>query len=241
MSEQPLTPTPQSPVTPAPEAAAITNPPATPPTSVVGDAGAWKEYVNDDTKSVEENAAAKTAHDATKPAAAPAATPVAPLDFAKDIKLPDGFEVDEGAAKEFSEIINDSALTPAARAQKLIDLQAKTFTSIAEARNTAWDDLQKDWAGKVQSDPVIGGEKLATVSAGIGRLIDTIGASISPTAAREFREVMNLTGAGNHPAVVHFMNVFATKLNEGGPITPPAPPPEQKSAAEVLFPSMAKK
>lgn len=163
---------------------------------------------------------------------------MAPLDFAKDIKLADGFTIDDAAAKEFTEIMNDAALTPQARAQKLVDLQTKLAAEGAESATKAWDTLQDDWKAKTMADPDVGGTKNAKVMTDIGALIDSTGKLFSASASTEFRQVMDLTGAGNHPIVVKYLNYFASKLNEGGPVKGDPVPVSEQSAAKVLFPSM---
>ena len=161
MTTEPLPASPATTTTPTPTPATPASPAApAAPTSLVGTPAApaaeWKEYVPDPAKSEADNATAKAAHDATKPAA-PATAPdpkaVAPIDFSKDIKLPEGFVADEALSKEFTDVINDDKLSRAERAQKLIDLQAKAMASLSEAGKTAWNTLQTDWQAKVQADP----------------------------------------------------------------------------------------
>jgi len=185
--------------------------------------------VPDPAKSEADNATAKAAHDATKPAA-PAAAPdpkaVAPIDFSKDIKLPEGFVADEALSKEFTDVINDDKLSRAERAQKLIDLQAKAMASLSEAGKTAWNTLQTDWQAKVQADPDVGGAKLPSVLQNISTLLDNYG-------TRELREVFTLTGAGNNVEMVKFLNKIAAKLNEGGPVS--GAPPNTAPGAKNLY------
>jgi hypothetical protein len=188
--------------------------------------------VPDPAKSEEENAAAKAAHDATKPAPAtdPAANAAltAPLDF-KTLTIPEGFQVDEALAARFTEVVNDDKLSRAERAQKLIDLQAELMTGLSEKGKTAWDDLQQDWKTKVQSDSEIGGAKLPTVLQDIGSILDQYGTP-------ELREVFTLTGAGNHPAMVKFLYKIAGKLKEGSPVSG-APAAQPGGDAKTLYPN----
>lgn len=195
----------------------------------------WKEFVPDATKTADENAAAKTAHDATKPAPV-AETPeaklareaaIAPLDF-KNIKVPEGFTVDEAVSKEFTDIVNDDKLSRADRAQRLIDLQAKFFSDVATKRNEAWNTMQTDWQAKVQADPEIGGAKLPGNLNAISNLLTTYG---SP----ELREVFTFTGAGNHVEMVKFLTKIAAKLGEGGPVS--GSPGDKDGGSKVLYPN----
>jgi len=247
------TPSPAPTPTPTPANPALTTPPQpnpspaptpTPeaPKSIIGGSAApeWKEYVPDPAKSDEENAAAKTAHDATKPPAPepvkpPAAAELTPIDFSKDVKLPEGFTVNETQSKEFTDIVNDHSLSRAQMAQKLVDLQAKSITelttALSEKGKTDWDKVQTDWRKQCQQDPVIGGDKLPATEAAIGRLLDTFG-------DREARAAFDLTGAGNHPAIVRMLTKIGAKLNEPAPPPPPNPGNTEADAARKMFPTM---
>lgn len=168
-----------------------------------------------------------------KPAETPPAAEFTPV-AATDIKLPDGVTVDEPTMTSFLEIVNDQKLTPAERSQKLVDLQVSALQKASEAGSQAWADMQTQWQTEVKSDKDLGGANLQTTLDGIAKLVEAYG---SP----ELVNVMNITGAGNNIHVIRFVNKIAAKLNEGGPIAPGAPASVPQSAAERLFPSMAKK
>lgn len=149
------------------------------------------------------------------------------------LKFPEGLTVDEDMSKSFLEVMNDAALSPADRAQKLVDLQASLATKMAEETQKAWDTMQTEWQNQVRSDPEIGGDKLAPALGEIAKLVDKYGSS-------ELRQVMDLTGAGNHPEVIKFLHKIAKDLGEGGPVLG-APPRATASLADRLYPSMTKK
>lgn len=250
MSETPSAPIPAptpTPPIPAPTPTPVaTTPPATipatdpaPKPSIVSAAAVpeWKEYAPDATKTAEENTALKAAHDATKPTTAPAVVPAASvltaIDFAKDIKLPEGFVVDKPTSDEFTNIVNDHTLTRPQMAQKLVDLQTKALTSLSEKGKADWETLQEDWRTKTHADPVVGGNNFAAVEANISRLLTTFGDT-------ELRSVFDLTGAGNHPRMVKFLNAIAVKLNEPLPSPPADPSGGVKDPAAAMFPTMKK-
>lgn len=196
------------------------------------DPAPWQEYVPDTNKTAEENAAAKAAHDATKPAApAPQAVPP-PTAVAPDkLVLPEGFERDEAALGKFAEIMN-AELSPQDRANQLIALQAEVMKGVSERANQAFIDTQQQWQQEVLSDPDIGGEKLDPALGEIAKLIDTY-----PHAA-ELREMFVVTGAGNHPHMIRFLLRLARERAEGKPTPGGTPTPAHKSTAERLYPSM---
>lgn len=168
-----------------------------------------------------------------KPAETPPPAEFTPV-AATDIKLPDGVTVDQPLMDSFLELVNDQKLTPAERTQKLIDLQLEAQQKASEAGSQAWADMQTNWQNEVKNDKDLGGANLQPTLDSIAKLVETYG---SP----ELVEVMNITGAGNNIHVIRFVNAIAKKLNEGGPISPGAPASVPQSAAERLFPSMAKK
>jgi len=137
----------------------------------------------------------------------------------------------EASRDEFMKLINDPNLSRGQLAQRLLDMQIKTLQGLSEEGKASWDATQQEWAGKVQSDPTYGGDKLPKVVEEIGTLIDTFGDD-------ELRGVFDLTGAGNHLAMVRFLHKIAVKLNEAPAPTPATPVTQAAEVANRLFPSM---
>lgn len=191
---------------------------------------AWAEYTPDANKTVEENAQAKAEHDKTKPADPPKQEAPAPL--TKDsVKLPEGFEADDETMGKFVDLLNDDKKTPAERAQGLIDLQAEVMKKGAEKSTQDFLDTQKQWQDAVKADKDIGGEKLDPALGRISQLIDT------HDRPDKLREAFEVTGMGNHPEMIRFLDKIAARLAEGG-ITPGGLPSTKKSVAERMYPSM---
>lgn len=163
--------------------------------------------------------------------AEPAAEPAAHVDLTvESLALPEGFVLDETIAPEFISVANELKLSPE-QANKLIELHAKTQQQALEADSSAWDATQKEWKDAVQNDPDIGGVKLQPALTNIGKLIDEYG-------SKEFREIMDLTGAGNNVHFVKFLAKIADKLTEPGPTQGSPKPHGDLTAAQRLFPSM---
>ncbi len=53
------------------------------------------------------------------------------------------------------------------------------------------------------------------------RLMDT---TMGPEGSKQLREVLTMTGAGNHPAVISFFNKVAQQMAEGRPVPAPGGP-----------------
>lgn len=173
------------------------------------------------------------AAEAPKEEAAPEAAPeFVPL-TADNIQFPEGIEVDEGVRDLFLDVLNDQELSPADRAQALVDLHVQMSQATSETSSQAWADLQESWQNEVRNDPDIGGHKLEGHLSNIGKVLDQYGTP-------ELRAVMDQTGAGNNIHVVKFLANLAKDVTEGSYAQGMAAPVSEMSAAERMFPSMAK-
>lgn len=161
-----------------------------------------------------------------------------------ELKAPEGFTLDEALTAEASTLFKKHGLTQAG-AQELVDFYAaKSKASIEAAMNSSFEAMKttrKGWADEIKSDPVLGG-RLGQVRENLGRALDTLG---DAKLANEFREAMDFTGAGDHPAFVRVINKWAEMLTEGktvrgaGPVPPKAPGAKQPSAAQALYPNLS--
>jgi hypothetical protein len=106
-----------------------------------------------------------------------------------------------------------------------------------------YEHKQNEWKAEINSDPEIGGSKWNGTKASIGRLFDSLG---DAKLTDGFREAMDYTGAGNHPAVVKFLARVAQRLTEGGPVRGSGPSSEgmrppgvgAPSAAQAIYPNL---
>lgn len=185
----------------------------------------WKEYEPDPNKSEADNAAAKAEHDKTKPAAAAAP---APVDVTK-LTLPEGVTLDENATKAFTELATKHNLTQEV-AQDLMNLHTAQLQALAAAPMKAWTDLNQSWVDEVKADPVVGGDKLVGVQADIATILDKYG---DP----KVREALDMTGAGNHPAMVRTFAKIAAALKEATPVLAekPAEHAQPLTRAEKIY------
>jgi hypothetical protein len=145
-----------------------------------------------------------------------------------DFSLPEGATVDPEALKAASTLFADSGLNQE-QAQKFIDLAVSREKSQAEAGLRAFVDLQTKWVSEIKADPEIGGDRLQATVASAARAIDRL-------AIPGLREALDLTGAGNNPAIVRAFARIGQLISEDrfrpGNGAPPAAP---KSPAEVIY------
>ena len=145
-----------------------------------------------------------------------------------DLKMPEGVQLDTAAADEFKGIAKEYGLSQE-QAQKVADIGAKMAQRQAEAHQTQ----VQAWVDAVKTDKEIGGDKLSENLAVARKTIDTFG---SP----ELKEVLNTTGLGNHPEIVKLAYKIGKAISDdgfvrGGNTSSP------RSAADIMYPSMAKK
>lgn len=155
---------------------------------------------------------------------AQAAEPVA----YESLKLPDGISVDPESLAAATELFRASALSQE-QAQKFIDLAVSREQAAARKGAQAFVDLQNKWVSEIKADPDIGGDKLTASLASAARAIDRLGVP-------GLREALNLTGAGNHPAVVKaFVRLGQMVSEDRFQPGKDAAPGAQKSLAEVIY------
>lgn len=161
----------------------------------------------------------------------PVAEAVAPLTLA-DIAIPEGYTVPEEAMTSFLGLMNDPELSPAVRATKLVELQASVVQSIGESLakeiETTWTETRNQWKKEAEALPELGGDKLPLTLSTIKKGLDSL------KVDKSFYEALNLTGAGDHPAVIRVLHALTKNLVEGGPVSG-QPTRAPLSQAERMF------
>lgn len=172
----------------------------------------------------------------------PEAAPGAPEKY-EPFTLPEGLELDETVATEFTTIAKELNL-PQDAAQRLVDFHIKTIQAAQDAPMQVWKDQQAEWTKAIVSDPKLGDGKdlKPEVSSRVAKLIDSLGPLAEP-----FRKAMDFTGTGNHPDFVRAFDALAQRMTEGNYVkgNGPAKTGQQKpgtaerpSAAAALYPNL---
>lgn len=155
-------------------------------------------------------------------------------------------KLDEKTLGEATTLFKELGL-PQEGAQKLVDFHTKALSDAAQSPVDAWGNMVKEWGEKTSADPDIG-PRLKEVKATIGKAYDALvtaagdkGPAMRETVA-EFKSVMDLTGAGNHPAFVKMLNALASAVVEGKHVAGGGPSSfgqgqqgGRPSAAEALY------
>ena len=151
--------------------------------------------------------------------------PVAAVPDSYEFTMPEGVALDKTAADEFTAIAKELKLNQA-DAQKVADVGAK----MAQRQVEAHAKLVESWTESVKTDKEIGGDKL-TENLGIARkALDQFGTP-------ELRDVLNMTGFGNHPAVIRAFYKIGKALSEDGFVKGSAKGADT-DIAKRMFPTM---
>ena len=160
-----------------------------------------------------------------------------------EFKAPEGYEIDAKVVADAEPIFKELGLTNE-QGQKLVDIYAKHSVETANQAQKAYEDFRTDLRNKVVADPAIGDGKEGLrpeVKANIARAIDSVGDAKAVTA---LKEALDLTGAGDHPAILGAFNALGKLLSEGtavraGGVAPvKAPGTGPRNAAQALFPNL---
>ena len=154
-----------------------------------------------------------------------------PFDVAK-LTLPEGMKSDDPAFKEFSTVFTDDKLDAQARGQKLIDIYTNQVKAYKDAQTQAWKTTNDGWVNEVKTDPEIGGAKFEPTKTTIAKAIDSLGPELSVA----FRQGLDATGAGNHPAIWKGLAKMAALLTEGGHVSG-KPPGAPSDLGATFFPN----
>lgn len=159
----------------------------------------------------------------------------------EDFKLPEGVTLAPETVTEAQNLFKELNL-PQAQAQKLVDFHVGKLTAaLAEPQETV-ASMREGWRKEITSDPELG-KRLPDVKQTIGRALDGLG---DPKLASDFRDAMDLTGAGDNPAFIRAFYKLAQKATEGravpagGPsrLGQTAPGAAKLSPAQAIYPNL---
>lgn len=154
-----------------------------------------------------------------------------------DYKLPEGLTLDGDTRSKADTLFKSLGLSQEG-AQSLVDFYGEAISKVAAAPVEAYKTLTAEWRTAAESHPDLRG-KLGPgqeINVRISKALDGIG---DPKLASEFRSIMDLTGAGNHPAFIRVLDRFAQKVTEGTHVAGNGPSKDSQSARPQAAPSAA--
>lgn len=156
----------------------------------------------------------------------PEFTPFSAADFAIENVTFEGerFEKFLGIANELKLPKEAATSLVSMYAEQVSELQSK----MAEEQERTWTSTKEQWVKEARELPEIGGANFDKTLSVIAKAIDKFGDS-------KVREAYDLTGAGDHPAILRFVYNMAKHLVEQPPVLG-SPPGSSKSLAQRLYP-----
>lgn len=160
-----------------------------------------------------------------------------------DFKAPEGFELDPKAIEAATPVFKELGLTNE-QGQKIFDVYQKLTAEASEAPYKAYESLRSGWRNDIAKNPALGNgsDGLSdSAKANIARAIDSVGDAKAQTA---LKEALDITGAGDNPAIVAAFNALGKLLSEGTSVKAGAPAPVKapaagpQSVARALYPNL---
>lgn len=163
----------------------------------------------------------------------------------EDFKVPEGFELDKDVATEATAIFKELGVSQEG-AQKLVDFYIAKAREAAEQPFKAYQDMRNGWREEAENHPQLrnrlNGDN-SPVKQSFGKLMNALG---DQALADSFRQAMDLTGAGDHPAFIRVVDILGSLLTEGAHVKGGGPSKEgqirpgsgPQSAAKALYPNL---
>lgn len=153
------------------------------------------------------------------------------------VKLPEGLTLTEEDQTALTELFSKPDLSRQDLSQSLLNLYAERMAAQAAAQQESnvatWNELNEKWQKELAELP----EFKADQAAALGSIKQAL---LAQGADEAFFSAMDLTGAGNHPQILQMLYKLTRPFTEGGMVGGGNSPKAQRSAAELMYPSMAK-
>lgn len=159
------------------------------------------------------------------PAEVTAEPEVAPLPTFEPFTLPEGVTFDETKMGEFTKELGEFSINSKADqaevqklGQRMVERHVEELQRYTESLTNAWNKQKNDWKDSFLKDP----EFTNRTDTVVNSAIDTIAVYGGDTKQQnEFRDLMESTGIGNHPAMIRLLsNVMLAKV-EPKPLAAP--------------------
>jgi hypothetical protein len=166
-----------------------------------------------------------------KPAAE---APVIPETY--EFKAPEGYEISPELIAEATPLLKELNLTQE-QANKLMDFYNANSLKAMKGAEEFVTKTREGWVQEIMNDRELG-PRIDEVKSEIGKALNSLG---NPELVTKFKDAMNLTGAGDHPAFVKAFYAMAKNLNEGRHVPGGQPSPAgQTPSGNIAPPTIAK-
>lgn len=158
-----------------------------------------------------------------------------------ELTLPEGLELPDEMLSGVKAKLAAAKVSPD-QAQTLFDEYTAAIKSTGDRIRAdladGWTNTQKAWRAEIAADKEIGGAKQEGVIAQIRKGAETL---LGSAAAKELYTALNITGAGNNPAIVRALNkAFSLHAPATSVTGAPAGNTQAKSAGSTMYPNQGK-
>lgn len=166
-----------------------------------------KDYVEDATKTPEENNDLKKAFEGEKKRRADAAPLFGKVDKYADIQVPDGMQLDQDAANQLHDMARTLGLSQQG-VDSIISIQKGIYERMAAKSTEDFNATLKDWNKQLRADPLVGGAKF-------DEHIATSKKFLNAFADEETRKWLDDTKLSEHPGLVRLFFLAGEAMGEG--------------------------
>jgi hypothetical protein len=146
-----------------------------------------------------------------------------------EFTVPEGFQKD-GILTELESVAKEANL-PQDQAQKFVDLGVKMQREMVAKQQESIKTLHESWTNLSKTDKEFGGDKLESNMAIAKKGFEAI-------ATPELKELLNVTGLGNHPEIIRAFYKTGLKISNDTHVNAGSGnETTKKSAASALYPN----
>lgn len=161
-----------------------------------------------------------------------AETPPAPPTYG-DLKLPDGFKIEDTKLKEFDSLLGtfetgakaEHGQVEALR-QDLVNFYhtevQRIGEQVAKHQIDVWNRMKEGWINQLKSDPELGGNRIDT-SLGNAKYAYENYLGLNKQQQDELMTVLDNAGVSSHPLLVRGLNGLYRRFGEPEPVSPNQP------------------
>jgi len=158
--------------------------------------------------------------------------------------IPEDIKLDDKKLGEFTSLLAEletsgKASHEAVQAfgQKAVEFYVNevkdVVSNITKVYQDAWDKQKVTWKEQFLADPEIGGNRFQTTVDSALTFIRTHGGTAEQQ--QEFRNLMETSGLGNHPAMIRLLAKAGMAMSEGKPLVATAPVSAPKSKVSTMY------
>lgn len=147
-----------------------------------------------------------------------------------ELTAPEGIELPADYIEQAKEVAKNYGLTQE-QAQGLVERDAKLIGSFRAAEIERHNSQVQAWGDEIKADKDLGGERF-------DKTVQLARDAVARFGDDQLKTLLNESGYGNHPAVVRlFAKIGASIAEDNRPPGGGANPGQQRSAADILYPS----